>query len=70
MYYSEDAYREVFPEETVTVKPATVNDPKSMLPDDPEPEKETKKEDELTVQPPETTPEEDDNELGADNSAG
>ena len=48
MYYNEDAYREVFPAEPVTVKPPVLNNPDSMLPDE-DPEQAPKgKEDELT----------------------
>lgn len=71
MYYNEDAYREVFPPEPVTVKPPVLNNPDSMLPDDdPEPATPKAKEDELNVPAPEPTPEEDKNEPGTDNSTG
>lgn len=70
MYFNEDAYREVFPEEPVTVKPPVTNNPESMLPDDgPDPTPEDKK-DELNVPAPEPTPEENDNEPGTDNTTG
>ena len=70
MYYNEDAYREVFPPEPVTVKPPVLNNPDSMLPDE-EPEQAPKgKEDELNVPAPEPTPEEDNNDTGTDNTTG
>lgn len=71
MYYSEDAYREVFPEEPVTVTPPVLNNPDSMLPDDdPEPAASKAKDDDLNVPAPEPTPEVNDNEPGTDNTTG
>lgn len=70
MYYSEDAYREVFPEEPVTVTPPVLNNPDSMLPDEGPDLKPEDKKDELNVPAPEPTPEENDNEPGTDNTTG
>ena len=51
MVYSEDAYREVFPE--VKIEPVTAKPAEHMIEDEPEPEKITETEKELIVDAPE-----------------
>ena len=51
MVYSEDAYREVFPE--VKIEPVIEKTAEHMIEDEPEPEKITEPEKELIVEAPE-----------------